>query len=183
MSRKVKLVLLCEDSQHDTFLRRFLKALNWDTREMRVARVRAGMGSGEQFVRTRLPIELKAYRQNRNRVAYALVVMIDGDNQGVKGRIQQLTDECREFEICMPQKGEKVAVFVPTWNIETWLAYLDDQDVDERKADYPRLERPRECKRHASVLAESCRSGELRQPAPASLEAACHEYGVRLRDQ
>ncbi|MDE0695494.1 MAG: hypothetical protein OXH76_06630 [Boseongicola sp.] len=114
MSRKVKLVLLCEDSQHDTFLRRFLKALSWDTREMRVERVRVGMGSGEQFVRTRFPIELKAYRQNRNRVAKALVVMIDDDNQGVKSRIQQLTDECSDFGICMRQKGEKVAIFVPT---------------------------------------------------------------------
>ncbi|MYA88730.1 MAG: hypothetical protein F4X97_09825 [Boseongicola sp. SB0662_bin_57] len=109
--------------------------------------------------------------------------MIDGDNQGVKGRIQQLTDECRESEICMPQKDEEVAIFVPTWNIETWLAYLEGGAVDETERNYPKLERPRECKRHASVLAESCRGGELRQPAPASLEAACHEYGVWLRDR
>lgn len=183
VSRKVNLVLLCEDRQHEAFLRRFLAAMNWDTRRIRPVMGPGGMGSGEQFVRNMFPIELLAYRQNRNRVAEALVVMIDGDSMGVTGRIQQLADKCSECEIDMPQEGEKVAIFVPTWNIEAWPAYLDGAAVDETKRNYPKLGRPRECARHAHDLAESCRNGELKEPAPASLEAACREYGVRLRDQ
>ena len=182
VSRRVNLVLLCEDRQHDTFLRRFLAAMKWDTSNRRIRSVIApgGKGSGEQFVRNEFPNELMAYRQNRNRVAVALVVMIDGDRLGVTGRMQQLAEECKECEIDMPQRDEKVAIFVPTWNIETWLAYLDRKAVDETERNYPRLRRQRECEQHVQMLAESCRSGELRQPTPASLEAACHEYSVRL---
>ena len=115
-----------------------------------------------------------AYRQNRNRVAEALVFMIDGDRLGVTGRMQQLAEECKECEIDMPQKGEKVAIFVPTWNIETWLAYLDRKAVDETERNYPRLRRQRECEQHVQMLAESCRSGELRQPAPKG----CSVFGI-----
>ena len=32
MSRSVQLVLLCEDSQHETFVRRFLDRAGWSTR-------------------------------------------------------------------------------------------------------------------------------------------------------
>ena len=183
VSRQVNLVVLCEDSQHETFLRRFLKARNWDRRRIRIERGPGGMGSGEQFVRTSFPRELGKYRQKKNQVAIDLVVMIDGDSLGVIGRIRQLADQCRECDIDMRQEGGKVAIFIPTWNIETWLAYLDGAAVDETERNYPKLGRPRECARHARDLAESCRSGELKESAPASLEAARHEYGVRLRDQ
>ena len=53
VSRRVNLVLLCEDRQHDTFLRRFLAAMKWDTSNRRIRSVIApgGKGSGEKFVR------------------------------------------------------------------------------------------------------------------------------------
>jgi len=34
--RRVMIVLLCEDSQHESFVRRFLKTMGWDTRQLRV---------------------------------------------------------------------------------------------------------------------------------------------------
>lgn len=158
--------------------------MNWHVKgRVRIERGPDGMGSGEQFVRNKFTEELLAYRKNRNRVAEALVVMIDGDRLGVTGRMQQLAEECKECEIAVPQEGEKVAILVPTWNIETWLAYLDGAAVDETERSYPRLRRPRECEQHVQALAESCRSGKLRKPAPDSLEAACREYDIRLKDQ
>lgn len=132
-------------------------------------------------MRNMFPIELLAYRQKRDQVSQALVVVIDGDNQGVAGRMQQLADYCRKCDIDMPQKGERVAIFVPTWNIEAWLVYLGGQDVNEGNANYPKLKRPRQCRQHVDVLAENCRRGELRKPAPDSLEKACREYDLRLR--
>jgi hypothetical protein len=42
------------------------------------------------------------------------------------------------------------------------------------------LPRKRDCKRHASALAEMCRQRELREPAPPSLVAACREFRTRL---
>ena len=73
-------------------------------------------------------------------------------------------------------------MFIPTWNIETWFAYLDGGAVDEARSDYPRLPRERDCQRHVTVLADMCRAGALRQPCPPSLDRTCDEYRVRLME-
>lgn len=180
MSRSVNIVLLCEDSQQEAFLRRFLDSMGWDRRRFRIRKAPGGRGSGEQFVRTEFPRELAAYRQNRNRVAEALVVMIDGDNSGVQGRITQLSQACQDNQVAAPQQGERVAVFVPTWNIETWIAYLGGETVNEQESDYRRLQRERDCKPHVDTLVQMCRENRLRDPAPDSLVAACYQYRNRL---
>jgi hypothetical protein len=72
-----------------------------------------------------------------------------------------------------------VAFIVPRRNVETWIAYLGGDLVDEAIA-YPKLERPRDCAESVRQLNEMCRHGLLRDPAPASLEAACSEYQERI---
>ena len=67
-------------------------------------------------------------------------------------------------------------LLVPTWQLETWFAYLDGEVVDENQQDYPRLRRPRDCQKHVDILAEMCRDRKLRSPTPFSLVAACEEY-------
>ena len=148
MSRNVQVVLLCEDRQHETFGRRFLAKAGWTIRHIRVEMAPKGRGSGEQFVRNRFPEELEAYRRRKHRVSVALLVMVDGDNQGVERRVAELDSACRERNIRCRDPGEQVLVFVPTWRIETWFAYLGGETVDEEKRDYPRLSRPRECQPH-----------------------------------
>lgn len=176
--RNVQLVLLCEDGQHETFVRRFLKRVGWSTHRLRVEK--ASAGSGEQFVRERYPVELSGYRGKRGQVGQALLVMTDGDASGTAGRLQKLDVECDGQGVERRQPAERVSVFIPTWNIETWLAYLDGGTVDEGRKDYPRLDRERECQRHVDQLAEMCRQGQLRDPAPESLKTACKEYRERL---
>jgi len=177
MSRKVQVVLLCEDRQQETFLRRFLERMGSKTHILRVVKAPQGRGAGEQFVREMFPVELQGQRCRH--VGQALVVMIDGDSEGMTARLRRLDEVCKAQEVAGRTDGEPVAVFVPTRNIETWLAYLDGQTVDERHS-YPRLGREGECQRHVDALVKMCRQGQLRQPAPPSLEAACQEYG-RLR--
>ncbi len=180
MSRTVQLVLICEDRQHETFARRFLERAGWSTRRLRVEIAPRARGSAVQFVRERFPIELKAYRANRNRVAQGLVVILDGDHAGIADRTTELANACQAQGAAPRGDDEHVAIAVPTWNIETWLAYLDGVDVDEGKSDYPRLGRPRECQQHVDPLHDMCQKNVLRQPAPASLEAACLEYRTRM---
>lgn len=75
-----------------------------------------------------------------------------------------------------------VVVAVPTWNIETWLAYLRGESVDESRDDYPRLDKSESgCQPQVEALAEMCRRRELREPPPPSLTAACREVRARLR--
>ena len=176
MRRTVQIVLLCEDTQHESFGIRFLKKAGWSKRQIRVEKAPGGLGSAEQFVRIRFPYELEAHRRRRHRVSVALLVMVDGDKHGVERRIEELNAACRERNIPCRDPGEQVLVFVPTWRIETWLAYLGGETVDEEKRDYARLARPKECQPHVDSLAAMCRSGGLRQPAPSSLVTACTEY-------
>lgn len=180
MSRSVQLVLLCEDKQHEAFLRRFLEKQGLSTRHCRSIIAPPGKGSVEQFIRDHFPSELKAYRKNRHRVKEALVVMLDGDSRGVKERLNELEDACKSSGIVQLQPDERVAIFVPTWNLETWFAYLRGESVDEGRSDYPRLDRERDCREYVDKLQKTCRQGVLRQPAPSSLKDACTEWNTRL---
>lgn len=182
MTRKrVTYVLVCEDQQQETFARRFLRGTGLVTNhhQVRVERSPRGRGAADRFVQETYVTELAAGR--RTHVATTLIVLADGDAAGVKGRLRRLDEACDRQGVSARTRGERVAVFIPTWNIETWLAYLDGQTVEEGRKDYPRLARPRDCGRHVGVLVEMCRRGELRLPAPESLVAACKEYDERVR--
>ena len=176
MSRSVQIVLLCEDSQHEAFARRFLSRVGWSIRHIRVEKAPKGAGSGEQFIRNRFPDEVKAYRSQKHHVSVALLVIMDGDRKGVEGRLNELDNACRERGISSRSSDEHVLVFVPTWQIETWFAYLEGGGVDETKRNYPRLPRARDCQQHVDTLVSMCQNNKLRQPAPSSLVAACEEY-------
>jgi hypothetical protein len=178
MSRQVQLVLICEDNQHEAFIRRFLEKMGWDKRRMRVVKAPGGRRAGEQFVREKFPGELRVHRSRP--VNQAVVVMMDGDNQGVAARLSKLDQACVDADVPTRTSNERVAVFIPTWSIETWLAYLDGRQVDEGTSNYPRLDRQRDCQRHVEELVQMCQARRLREPAPPSLEAACSEYRARL---
>jgi len=181
MSRNVNVVVLCEDRQHEAFARRFLAKAGYNPRRQRVQVSPKGRGSGEQFVREHFAEELAYYRDRQHRVQQALVVVIDADNRSVADRVGQIDNAASAAEIQPRQGNERVAIFVPAWNIEAWFAYLDGETVDETKRNYPRLHRERDCQRHVEPLYAMCQLGELRQPAPPSLEAACNEYRARLQ--
>lgn len=164
-----KITVLCEDNQHASFIRLFLKK-----RKRRIHAVQkpsGGAGAGDRFVLDNYPAQLDAVRKRGG----ILVVMIDGDNYSDEARQKQLNKACVQRNVLPRNSSDKVAVFVPMRNIETWLAYLNGEEVNEIDT-YPRLERERECRRHTEVLLQMCDREKLDSPAPASLEAACREY-------
>ena len=169
--RRVNVVLLCEDLQHEVFVRRFLKAQKIEV-EPRV--VRCSAGSAEQFVRERYPVELQALRRRHARTF--LIVVLDGDRAGVRRRKERLAAACLSAGIDDRALDGSVTILVPTWNVETWLAYLEGVHVDESNSAYPRLAREGDCQRHVVALSAMCAAGNLRHPAPASLADACTEY-------
>lgn len=87
--RRVQIVILCEDRQQEVFARHFLKKRGF-TGLFRTKICPPGSQSGEQYVRSQYPVEVKAYRQNRNRVSIALVVLIDADTGTPQDRLNQL---------------------------------------------------------------------------------------------
>ncbi len=178
--RRVKIVLLCEDSQHEAFTRRFLKGMGWNTREIRVEKSPSALGSAEQWVREKFPGELSVYRQRRQRAASALIAMIDADTRSVQDRINEFERACDSVQIAFRAADEAVAIAVPKRNIETWIYYLRGRPVNEQDP-YPRLERERDCKPAVDHLVELCHSTGLATDTPEALVAGCDEYNVRIR--
>lgn len=174
--KPAQLIVLCEDKQQEVFVRRFLK--HRTNHPIRVMSAPTGEGSGEQFVRKQYPRQLRALRAST--VNAVLVVIIDGDTAGRTKRMRQLDESCRLLDVPPRTVTDPVIVLVPKRNIETWLAYLDGATVDET-TNYPKLEKAGNCKEHVRVLAGMCSGGQLRQPAPQSLVAACDEYSIMFR--
>ena len=112
-------------------------------------------------MRERFVKEIAYYRARRHRVEQALVVLIDADGRDVAARIEQIESACIAAGDKGRQRDERVAIFVPARNIETWLAYLDGKTVSEDDP-YPRLRRERDCQRHVDRLYDMCQRGELR---------------------
>jgi hypothetical protein len=180
--RRVRIVLLCEDSQHEAFVRRFLEGMGWNTREIRVERSPSAKGSAEQWVRERFPHELKVYRQRKQLAASALIAMIDADKKEkeVQDRINEFEFECKSKGIPFRTESEAVAIAVPKRNIETWIHYLNGQQVDEEN-EYQKLDRKRSCQSAVNRLVEYCKTTGLTAEAPSSLAAACEEYRNKIR--
>jgi len=180
VTRNVRVVLLCEDRQHETFVKRFLYRGGWHLRDFRVVLSPQGRGSAEQFVRERFPSELQAIRAKGDEHV-RLIVMIDGDDKGINTRRASFNAACEAQNIPAPGETDNVLICVPTWNIETWFSFLDGREVEESVSDYPRLMRVRDCDAHAEELAEICRAKHQSRPLPPSLEDSCIQYN-RLFD-
>lgn len=177
--RRATILAICEDKQQECFIRRFLKDNGWENRALRFETAPGGEGSGEQWVRTRFPDELKAYRANGG--IHRLVVMVDGDTTGVTRRISQLNKACEGKNIDKRNESEKVGFFVPTRSIETWIAYLQGNPVDEEQK-YPKLDFERDCQPAVTNLIQYCKSHSLPVVPPPSLVEACKEYHERISD-
>jgi hypothetical protein len=145
MSRRVtQVVLLCEDSQHETFARRFLELLGVHRRAVRVEKAPKGRGSGEQWVREAYPKEVKALRSKRYIEGRALLVIIDEDTQSTGARTVGLGQALKDHDLSDRPRDEAIIHVIPARNIETWITYLAGQDVNETTA-YPKLDRPGNC--------------------------------------
>ena len=167
-----RIVLLCEDDDTDRFVRRFLSHRNFKARDIYTLPLPDGKQSGEQWVREKYPDELKAIRNHQNAF---LVVVVDADTQTTESRRSQLDQECDKQGVPRRTSDEPVIIMVPKRNLETWLAYLDGQSVDETTR-YPKLT-PKEHRALADELYQMChRSQQFREPTPPSLPEACSEY-------
>ena len=155
--RRVQIVILCEDRQQEVFARSFLKKRGF--RGLFTANIcPAGSQSGEQYVRTHYPEEVKAYRQNRNRVAIGLVVLIDADTGTLEARLNELASALDKDEQEKRGSNEAIAIFVPKRNIETWIHYLQGETVNEEDA-YARFKNNEAvCKTAVEDLADRCQS-------------------------
>lgn len=173
---RVQIVILCEDLQQQVFAYHFLKkrGFNLDPKNVTIRTSPKGKGSGEQLVIKRYAAEVKAYR-SKNYRSGMLVVLIDADNGTVENRLQQLNNALIEDSQEPRQPNERIAIFVPKRNIETWVHYLQGETVNETDAYTKFRENEAICKPGVEQLAAQCSQGNLDENAPPSLQAACGE--------
>jgi hypothetical protein len=161
-----RLVIVCEDSVHESFLLRFAKEhLGVSGRDVRSRKAPRGGGCGAQYVQRNFVGELEQLRKRRVRTA--LVAITDDDKQGRRALILKA---CGNAGLPPPGPKEPVLLLVPERALVSWLAYARGDDDEGRE---PRVGEAREW---ASLLVEMCDAGELREPAPSSLREACEDY-------
>lgn len=181
MSKASQIILLCEDKLQEVVVRRFLKE-GWGvgSRKIRVVPFPNGKGSGESHVRKKYPKNLKAYRSRSAQTI--LIAVIDADTGSVAQHHRELDNACQGFD---PRfSNEAVVHMIPKYHIETWLAYLDGQAVDEDKkykSDYQFKGCESNCHRLVDQLVGKCKSNTPLNSPPASLSDACNEFS-RIRN-
>ncbi len=94
-------------------------------------------------------------------------------------RKAQLTRSLDEASLDARAQDERILHIIPARNIETWLAYLSGDEVDETTSS-PKLELESGCAPMIATLHAMCQASALRAPAPPSLERACAELRARL---
>ncbi len=117
-----RLILLCEDRRTERFLRRLCERYNAKVQDVVVAP--AGKQDASEWVKRQYPDLAAKWRSKNYQKTLGLLVAIDGDNHGVAARHSELDAELERREMRRRTAQESIALFVPTWSIETWLALL-----------------------------------------------------------
>jgi hypothetical protein len=81
---------------------------------------------------------------------------------------------------------EPIAYIIPKWHIQTWIAYLNHENVDETdkeiyKNKYGRLSESKDAHPFIDELADDCRNNRELESPPDSLIVACKEF-ERIRN-
>ena len=173
MSRYSEVIILCEDIQQEVFARTFLVECGIPGARIRTVPLPKA-GAGESFVRRQFPQEVRAYRQRMNRMNVGLVVLIDADNKTVKDRFVELNQALKEAGLPIRQQDEKIGIFVPRRNIETWIYFLRGRVVDEKTRYSHFKHHEGDCKPLIRQLAEN-RCNPLPENTPPSMHTACQE--------
>lgn len=120
-----RLRILCEDHAHRTFAERLAKHLGLGEREMRIDVSPAARGSAASYVVAEFAAAVKRWRSARHgNEKIGLLVVIDGDKDGVVRRRNELANQLRDHGVEPLAPADPVAIIVPTWHIETWIAWL-----------------------------------------------------------
>jgi hypothetical protein len=135
MSKRIAVIVLCEDNAHSTLAFQYLRRCGITGNIRFWISSASWAGAGEQGVRSRFPIEVGAYRRERAKRDTRMIVMIDADTGSVSKRQQQLeaslkaSEDPRLREIRL--SNERIAILIPRRNVETWVLALNGDKVDE----------------------------------------------------
>lgn len=128
--------LLVEDRQHERLARGVLEELGYS---FRIVSYTSGQGAGEQRVRESYSDAVTYYRRKANHLNVGLLVCIDADSHTVQERSKHLADALAGTGGKPRDEKERIAHWIPKWNVETWILHLTGNQVDEKKSYKDRL--------------------------------------------
>jgi len=175
MNNKAQVFILCEDTVHYHFARKYFELLGFSNRKIKGKFNPKGrsVGSGAEYVKANYENEVKAFRSKVNHLDYILVVIIDDDT---KNNAKHL------YQKHLPSVDESILIFSPIRNIESWFHYIETGDInvevkdDQTKVmDYKSHYKNAKPTEFAKKLKNEICSNGLPKNAPASLRCACNE--------
>lgn len=175
MNNKAQIFILCEDTVHYHFAKKYFELLGFNNRKIIGKYNPRGrsVGSGAEYVKNNYEQEIKAFRSKVNHLDYILVIIIDDDTKNnAKNLYQKYT----------PSLNENILIFSPVRNIESWFSYIDtgnfhveNKDEQGKITDYKSQYKNSKPTEFAKKLKnEICVNG-LSENAPTSLHRACGE--------
>ena len=117
-----RLTLLCEDRRTERFIRGLCD--QFGNYRVDVIPVPGGRGDAARLVLRNCVDEVRKLRSRNYQRFLGLLIVIDGDGVGWKGRLNEIDAELQAAGVAPRADAEPIAVFSPTWSIETWLAFL-----------------------------------------------------------
>lgn len=184
-----EVTILCEDIDQERFIREYLICRGWDKRKIKDLSNTKGQAikNNNALIVRDYPKLVNSYNRSRNYRNIAVVVMIDADNDTLDHRMRSLhialDETAGNSNKDTRNSDDKVAIFVPARNIETWFHYINsypsghecDEMTDYKDKTMSTKERIELAKRSARILArEICPRGVDGIALP-SLRHACKE--------
>ena len=183
-----EVTILCEDIDQERFIRQYLICRGLEEHKIKDYGNPKGrtVKNNYALIVEHYPDIIKSYRKRKYR-NIAVVVMIDPDEDSLDDRMRSLNIALDETEGNLNRdprlRDEKVAIFVPARNIETWFYYINNnmegqecnEITDYKDKKMSAEERIELAKSAAQKLAkEICPQGVERITLP-SLRYACTE--------
>ena len=183
-----EVTILCEDIDQERFIRQYLICRGLDDRKIKDFGNPKGrdIKNNNALILKHYPELIKSYRRRKYR-NIAVVVMIDADEDSLSDKMRslhrQLDEAAGNLNNDTRLRDEKVAIFVPARNIETWFYYINNnmegqecnEITDYKDDNMSAEERIKLAKSAANKLArEICPQGVDRITLP-SLRYACTE--------
>lgn len=138
--RIAKIIVLAEDQEHQNLVRRYLLRCGHEYRSFDFIALPGNRGSGSQYVRKHFPEQVVKCRETLGRRASCLLIVItDADNLTTVAREQSLHQELAQAGHAAIATAEPVVIFIPKWQVETWIKCLLGENVseDDRNTDRP----------------------------------------------
>lgn len=123
-----RITVLCEDKPQFDFIRAYAKLLGADK-----SIIRLSTAYNNDTVLKTYPEAVISHRKYANQ-NIVLAVMIDADEKTIDERVRAFDKvlDAEKYRLNQPTRlnSEKILIFVPIRNIESWFFYIDTNNID-----------------------------------------------------